>query len=259
MRKTPGMPGPRHLLVLAVAAAGIAAAFFLPPIAQDPAYHDFADRRAWLGVANFWNLASNIPFALVGLYGLGRLAGLQQPALRPAYAIICIGTVLVGAGSAYYHFAPSTPTLVWDRLPMSIAFMALLAAVIQDRMSPKTGRALLGPLVVIGMASVAWWSATELRGQGDLRPYAVVQFLPLLLMPLMLLLFRGAGIRDRWLWVAIGTYALAKLAEHFDAAIYAAGGIVGGHSLKHLLAALAALWILRAFWRDGAATASRGA
>ena len=254
------MPNLRHLLVLAVATAGLIAAFFLPPIPQDPDYHLFADGRAWLGVTNFWSMASNIPFLLVGLYGLGRLASLQQPALRPAYAIICIGVALVGAGSAFYHFAPSTPTLVWDRLPMSITFMALFAAVIQDRMSQEVGRALLGPLIVTGMASVAWWSATELHGHGDLRPYAVVQFLPMLLMPMMLLLFRGTGIRDRWLWIAIGSYALAKLAEHFDAAIYAAGGVIGGHSLKHLLAALAVLSILRAFWwPDAAPTASRGA
>ncbi len=254
------MPNWRHLLVLAVATAGIIAAFFLPRFPQDPAYHQFADGRAWLGVANFWSMASNIPFLLVALYGLGRLASLRQTALRPAYAIICIGVALVAAGSAYYHWAPSTPTLVWDRLPMSIAFMALFAAVIQDRMSQRVGRAMLGPLIVTGMASVAWWSATELQGHGDLRPYAVVQFLPMLLIPMMLLLFRGTGIQDRWLWIAIGSYALAKLAEHFDAAIYAAGGVIGGHSLKHLLAALAVSWILRAFWRgDGPATASRGA
>lgn len=246
--------------MLAVAAAGIVTAFFLPPIPQDPAYHAFADGRAWLGIANFWNVVSNAPFLLVGAYGLGRLSRLSDPTLRPAYVVTCLGIALVAAGSAWYHLAPSTPTLVWDRLPMSIAFMALFAAVIQDRMSAKVGRALLGPLVVIGMASVAWWSATELRGAGDLRPYAVVQFLPLLLMPMMLWLYRGAGLGDRWLWAAIGAYVLAKLAEHFDAAIYAAGGVVGGHSLKHLLAALASLWIVQAFWRqDAAATASRAA
>lgn len=254
-----GTAAARHLLVLAVAVAAITAAFFLPPIAQDPAYHAFADRRAWLGVANFWNAASSAPIMLVGLYGLLRLSRLQSPALRPAYAVLCLGAALVGAGSAYYHWAPSTPTLVWDRLPMSVAFMALFAAVIQDRMSQRVGRALLGPLVVIGMASIGWWIATELRGQGDLRPYAVVQFLPMLLMPMLLLMYRGTGIRDGWLWAAMGAYVLAKLAEHFDAAVYAAGGIVGGHAIKHLLAALAVLLIANAFWRPGAPTASRDA
>lgn len=259
------MPNLRHLLVLAVAIAGIAAVAFQSPVPQDPAYHDFADSRAWLGVPNFWNVISNAPFLLVGALGLGRLTRLQAPALGPAYLVFCAGTALVAVGSAWYHWAPSTPTLVWDRLPMSIGFMALFSAVLQDRMSPKIGRALLGPLVVIGMASIAYWSATELRGAGDLRPYAVVQFLPMLLMPLMLLLYRGTGLRSGWLWASLGTYALAKLTEHFDAAIYAAGGILSGHSLKHLLGVLAVLWAAKAFWRAPAphvkyrATASRDA
>lgn len=261
MRSWRRLPGLRHLPVMAVAAAGIVAAFLLPPIPQDPAYHDFADTRTWFGLANTLNLLTNVPFVLVGLWGLRGLAEVQAPALRPAYVVLCLGIALVGPGSAWYHWAPSTPTLVWDRLPMSVAFMALFAAVIQDRMSQRVGRALLGPLVVAGMASIAWWSATELRGAGDLRPYAVVQFLPLLLMPMLLLLYRGTGTRDGWLWAAMGAYVLAKLAEHFDAAVYAGSGWVSGHSLKHLLAALASLWIVCAFRRpaEAAATASRGA
>ena len=36
--------------------------------------------------------------------------------------------------------------------------------------------------------------------------------------------------------------------EYFDAAVFAAtAGLVAGHALKHLAAALAAWWILRAF------------
>jgi hypothetical protein len=37
----------------------------------------------------------------------------------------------------------------------------------------------------------------------------------------------------------------AKLAEHFDNLLYALGGILSGHSLKHFLAALGAYWLLR--------------
>ena len=37
---------------------------FLPPIAQDPLYHAFADQRALLGVPHFWNVVSNLPFVL---------------------------------------------------------------------------------------------------------------------------------------------------------------------------------------------------
>ena len=100
---------------------------------------------------------------------------------------------------------------------------------IADRISWVAGRALLWPLVVAGIASIAWWVRTEAAGAGDLRPYALVQFLPMLLMPLMLLLWRGEGLSARPLWMAFGAYALAKLAEHFDAAIFAATGM-GGHA-----------------------------
>ena len=238
---------PRRLLVGAVTAAAIAAAFWLDRIPQDPGYHEFADRGALFGIPNFWNVATNLPFLFVGLIGLARRSRLRVPMQRIQYIVFCIGVALVGIGSAWYHWAPSTPTLVWDRLPMTIAFMALFSAVIQDRVSERLGRFLLWPLVIVGAATIAWWYWTELAGRGDLRPYAVVQFLPMLLIPLMVLLFSGRGLRDAWLWATLTAYVLAKVAEYFDAAIYGANGILSGHSIKHLLAALAVWWAIRAF------------
>lgn len=237
----------RRLLIGAVTAAAITAAFWLEPIPQDPGYHEFADRSVLLGIPNFWNVATNLPFLFVGTLGLAWRSRLYSEAQRVQFTVFCIGVALVGFGSAYYHWAPSTPPLVWDRLPMTVAFMALFSAVIQDRVSERMGRALLWPLVVAGVATIAFWYWSELAGRGDLRPYAVVQFLPMLLIPLMLLLFSGRSIRDAWMWATLGTYVLAKLAEYFDAAIYSATSFLSGHSLKHLLAALAVLWAIRAF------------
>jgi hypothetical protein len=237
----------RHLLLGGVTIAAIAAAFWLDPIPQDPGYHEFADDRALFGIQNFWNVATNLPFLIIGMLGLAWQSRLKWGPLRPAYIVLSIGVALVGFGSAYYHWAPSTPTLVWDRLPMTVAFMALFAAVIQDRVSESLGRALLWPLIAAGAATIAWWYWSELGGRGDLRPYAIVQFLPMLLIPLMLLLFRGKALRDAWLWATLAAYALAKAAEYFDAAIYATTGALSGHSLKHLLAALAVWWAIRAF------------
>lgn len=238
---------PLKLVVGAVAVLAIAGVFLLDPIPQDPAYHAFADGRLLFGIANFWNVATNLPFLVIGLAGLGRLSRLSMPSLRPHYIVLCTGVALVGFGSAYYHLAPSVPALVWDRLPMTVAFMALFSAVLSDRLSPWLGRALLGPLVAFGIASIGWWMHTELEGNGDLRPYALVQFLPLVLIPLMLVMARGAGLHSRCLWISLGAYAAAKLAEHFDFAVLAATGVVSGHSLKHLLAALGAWFAIRAF------------
>jgi len=237
----------KEIALALVTAAAVAGVFLLDAIPQDPAYHVFADRRVLFGIPNFWNVATNLPFLIVGLAGWATIRRIASPPLATHYRLLCIAIALVAFGSGWYHLAPSNASLVWDRLPMTVAFMALFSALLADRVSWLLGRALLWPLVVAGMASIAWWMRTEAVGAGDLRAYALVQFLPMLLTPLVLLLWREGGLAARPLWLAIAAYALAKLAEHFDAAIFAATGFVGGHAVKHLLAALATGWIVRAF------------
>ena len=233
----------------AVTAGGVAVAFWLPPLPQDPTYHAFVDRRTFFGIPNFWNVCSNLSFVLVGAFGLRAFSRLRPSSPRSAYVVFCLGAILVGVGSAYYHYAPSTPALVWDRLPMTVAFMALVSMVLRDRISDQGGRVMLWPLVLVGVASVGYWYWSELHGRGDLRAYGVIQFLPMLLIPLMLLLCSGKGLRAPWLWGTLGTYALAKVAEHCDAAIFDTTGIVSGHSLKHVFGSLAVLWAVFAVLR----------
>jgi hypothetical protein len=221
-----------HLLV-AIALALTLAMLAQPPIPQPLSYHRFADTRALLGVANFWNVASNLPFLLVGVAGLAwwaRHRAWIAPQLRAAWAILWLGVALVGLGSSWYHLAPSNPTLVWDRLPMTIAFMAFFAIILAEHIDLRLSK-LLWPLLVAGVLSVVYWQRTD-----DLRPYALVQFLPVLLIPLVLLLYprKGSGA----VWAALGFYVLAKLLEHFDPQIHAAlGQQMSGHSLKHVAAA----------------------
>lgn len=227
------------------------AVFLLDPIPQDPAYHAFADARSFSGIPNFWNVATNLPFLFVGFRGLLRTRRLASPELATHYRVYCGAVALVAFGSGWYHLAPSNASLVWDRLPMTVAFMSLFSALIADRISWFLGRALLWPLVVAGIASIAWWIRGEAAGHGDLRAYGLVQFLPVLLTPLILLMWREGSVATRLLWFGFGAYAAAKLAEHFDVAIYAMTGF-SGHSLKHLLAAAAAWWIAQAFQRSPA-------
>jgi Ceramidase len=229
------------LLLTALAAGGITAAFFLPPIPQDPAYHAFADRRTLFGIASFWNVVSNLPFIAVGIFALGRLSRVPHDGLQLPCLLLGLGVILVGIGSAYYHYRPTTATLVWDRLPMTMTFMALFSLVVSDRVSEPLGRALLWPLICAGAASVAYWYWRELDQRGDLRAYAVVQFLPLLLIPAMLLTSRGRWLSTGWLWGVLAAYLLAKAAESGDGALYDFMGFGGGHSLKHVLAAAAVL------------------
>lgn len=217
------------------------------PIPQAVTYHQFADGRSFLAVPHFWNVVSNLLFLLsggVGLWAVGR--GRSErilPPLRWAYRVFFTGVMLVAVGSAYYHLAPANTTLVWDRLPMTIAFMALFAIIIGEHIEPSLGRRLLIPLLFIGGGSVGYWAYSESLGRGDLRPYLLVQFLPMVIIPLILLLFPVQRGTPWAYWQLLACYLLAKFCEHFDAAIFQMGLGISGHSLKHLLAALGILFL----------------
>ncbi|HSD21934.1 MAG TPA: hypothetical protein VLC54_17925 [Anaeromyxobacter sp.] len=233
----------RVLVFALITAAAVAAPLAAPRLAQDPAYHLFADRRALLGIPNAANVLSNLAFLAVGLLGLSvlraRHAELLDARERAPWAVLFAGVVLTGAGSVVYHLGPTNGTLAVDRLAMTIGFMGLLSAMIAERLDVRIGVALLLPLLVIGAASVLWWYGTELRGSGDLRPYLAVQAYPLLAIPLLLVLGRARYTGSSWLLAALALYATAKLAEVWDAAIFlATARVVSGHTLKHLLAAL---------------------
>ena len=219
--------------------------FLVPPIHQDQAYHLFADERSLAGMRNFLNVASNIPFLFVGIAGLVWLFRDEKVSLldkreRWAYVVFAIGVALTCFGSGYYHDRPSDARLVWDRLPMTIAFMSFFSATISERLSLKAGTTLLIPLLVVGAASVFYWDVT-----GDLRPYVAVQFYPLVAIPLMALMFAPRYTRGSDIAWVIGFYGLAKLLEMFDSQILAGLRFISGHSLKHLSAAVASYLIIR--------------
>jgi hypothetical protein len=228
---------------------------FIPRIPQDPAYHQFADRRAFLGLPLFMNVISNLPIALAGLWGIAILlkrtmpsrvgAVFATPAERWPYLLFSLGSLGIGIGSGYYHLAPDNARLVWDRLPMTLAIMALVAAAITERIGVRSGLAALPALILLGMGSVVYWYRTEQRGIGDLRPYAAIQYYPAVLIPVLLALFPSRYTRGcDWL-AALGWYAAAKGFEFLDRPILAVGNVVSGHTLKHLAAAVAIYWILR--------------
>jgi hypothetical protein len=238
-------------LIAAATFLAVGGLFSHDPIPQNPSYHLFADERNFLAIPNFGNVVSNSLFLIVG--GLGCFRILRRRDMRieneiqSAYLLFFLAVGLIGIGSAYYHLSPSNDTLVWDRLPMSVAFMALFTVVIGEFVSVRLGKILLLPLVLAGIASVLYWHSTELSGQGDLRFYALVQFLPMVIIPIMLGCFRsrfsGAAAYG-WLLMA---YGLAKLCEHFDGEIYQALVFVSGHTLKHVAAAIGLCILLAAY------------
>jgi hypothetical protein len=225
------------------------------PIPQDADYHLFVDERVVWSIPNFWNVVTSIPFAIVGLLGLaklstpGKLKFLHEN--TTAYILLFVGTLLVSFGSAYYHLEPNNQTLVWDRLPMSIAFMALFSIVISEFLSVRSGKALLLPLILTGMLSVAYWHFGESRGNGDLRFYAIVQFYPMIALFIMLFCFRSSYTHVQAYWWLLLAYIIAKLFEHFDAEVYHSLGFISGHSLKHLTAALGVFVLLVFYQKRG--------
>jgi len=226
----------------------VLAVFWIEPIPQDPAYHQFADSRSVFSIRNFWNVISNLPFLAVGVSGLWFLRNRRRQgivdSLYPAYVVFFVGVFATGFGSSWYHLAPDNNTLVWDRLPMTIAFMALFAVVVGEYVCVQSGRRLLMPLLSIGALSVFYWQFTEAGGAGDLRPYALVQFLPIALMPAILLLYRPTFDLKWMYWGMIMLYAFSKLFEYFDYTVFELGYFLSGHTIKHLFAAAATAFFL---------------
>lgn len=242
-------PSKAPLLLLTVAVVIATIAHLLPPIPQPLAYHNFADQRRWLGIPNFGDVVSNLPFALVGIAGLIFLFGagareFSDPRERWPYVVMFASLILTAFGSAYYHLAPGNARLVWDRIPIMMVFMALLAAVIAERVRVAAGLALFPVFEIFGVASVLTWRAGELQGHGDLRFYAAVQVYAILIL-LLALLFAPKYTRGADFAAVVGFYVLAKILEESDRQVFAVGHLVSGHTLKHLAAAAAGYWILR--------------
>lgn len=240
-------------LLMILTATVIVACCMLPRIQQPQSYHRFADHRGFVGIPNFGDVASNLPFAVIGAWGIAFV--LQFRSRRDhrtfldereqwPYLFAFVGLLLTAFGSSYYHLVPDNARLVWDRLPMTITFMSLVSAVVVERISVRLGIWLLPLLLVIGPASVLQWYWSETRGAGDLRFYAAVQAYSALVI-LMALLFPKRYTRTGDFGLVIGFYVLAKLLELLDKQVFDALHFVSGHTLKHLAAAAAGYCILR--------------
>jgi hypothetical protein len=245
----------RHLPT-GIAVCALLALALHGPIAQLPDYHAFADRRVWLDVPYAADVFSNLGFALVGACGLLRLwprrrhAGLA--AAWPGYAVFLAALCLTAVGSTYYHLAPDDHRLVWDRLPIALACAGLLAGARADSHPDMATPVWLAALCVFAVGGVAWWSGT-----GDLRPYLLLQGLPLVLIPLWQARAGAPAAERRAFGLAIALYVLAKFAELNDHALFETLGGLAGHTLKHLLATGAA-WVLVRRLMARADTSPRG-
>ena len=260
---------PRRLrlgILAAVCLAGVLAVFLAPRVPLGPAYHDFADKRTLFGLANALDVLSNIPFCIVGLWGLFWLAG---SAARSSFAdrrepipwaIFFAGVFLTGLGSSWYHLAPSNQRLPWDLLPMTCSFMSLVVSMVMERVSVRAGAIALIPLLLLGVSSVLHWCVTESLGHGDYKFYLFVQFFSPGVLVLLIGLFRPRYTGTRYLILAFALYVAAKLFEIGDYPVYRLlGHRLSGHSIKHVTAAVACYLILEMLRRRRRIPSTRAA
>jgi len=239
-------------LIISLSSLSIIGLAFYGPIAQDIRYHQFADQRILLGVAYFWNVITNFPFIIVGIAGLLRCKKIHDhPQLFKNigfYQLFFLGIALTGFTSAYYHLQPDNIGLFWDRLTMALSFAALFGAVIGDFVDYQLALRLKLPLVSFALLSVGYWIISEFAGVGDLRPYILTQFLPILIIPVIVISWESIVIKKTDI-VLIGlSYAVAKLLEFGDYQLYYFT-YVSGHTLKHIAAVASAFWVYRLLCR----------
>jgi hypothetical protein len=227
----------------------IALPVLLPAMRQPAAYHAFADARSLGAIPNAWNVLSNLAFVVAGL---AMLLGLRRPsakhfnrATQNALFVTAIGLVFTAAGSAYYHAMPGDDPLLWDRVPMTIAFAGIVGAALAQRVTQRAGTCAAIALTLFGPASLIYW-----RMSGNLMPYIVLQGGVMAGLLLLVLLTRARDDPLPWWWVIVW-YGVAKIAELFDGGIFnASGGLVSGHTLKHLFAAMATAGLAYPLWRS---------
>ena len=223
----------RRLIAILIAITGIFFLLWNHLPEQDPiAYFDFADKRQFFGVANFWDVISNLAFLIVG--GLGLFATTRND--RLLFSSLAVASVLTCMGSSYFHLNPNPETLFWDRLPMTIAFAAIIGLIVSDRVNVKAGRLSFYFFSCYGLVSVTGWHF----GWFTLKPYIALQGGCMIFTVLALAAFRRSRhLSDGLLFRVSLFYFLAKVFELQDEKIFNLTGQVSGHSLKHVAAAIA--------------------
>jgi hypothetical protein len=223
-------------LLFAISIVAVVAVFFVKPILQSQDYHQFADQLTFFSIPNFWNVISNLPFVIIGSFGLFNVFNaLKNNPLQASFIWFFIGILLTGFGSAYYHYNPNDATLVWDRLPMTISFMSFLSILFSEFIHVNFGKKALYPFLFLGILSVGYWIVFQ-----DLRMYVLVQFLPISLIPIILFLSKNNLKLKKYFWLVLVAYIVAKFLESYDLFIYSTTyNLISGHTLKHFAAAIA--------------------
>jgi hypothetical protein len=224
-------------IFIALALFGVIFVFSSSPAYDGTDVHFYADQRSFLGIPNFFNVISTVLFLILGLMGLWKLGHQRTTYLRTIWMLFFIATIGIALGSGYYHLAPSDERLFWDRLSISTAFMALLAGVLTERISLDRAKNVVPFLILAGMWSVFYWGKT-----GDLRLYLLMQYFPIVSLPLLCFCFPKK--HDKYIYGVVVFYLLAKVVEIYDVQIFNfTHQMISGLALKQLLAAVGVYFV----------------
>jgi hypothetical protein len=219
-------------------------------IPQNHNYHHFADRQMLYDIPNFWNVVSNAGFVLLGVWGFFKMKNKKSSPAKKVQLTMSIAIFLTGFGSAYYHYNPNNFTLIADRIPMTIVFASFFILVLYRKLEDSSVFTWYLPLLAVSAITVLYWYISEQKGEGDLRPYAIVQYFPILITGYFLTEKSFFQQNKTILW-AILFYALAKIFEYLDLAI-SENFAMSGHPLKHFSASISCWFLIK--WASAKST-----
>lgn len=202
-----------------LALLAIIASPFVLSIVRTPAFHLYPDSRTAL-------VLSNVPFLIVAALSRG----------APWFLRVSVAAIAIGSGA--YHASPGDELLALDWAPIGLTLMLFAATVVDLRVA-----FVLAPALALG--SIAYWLATGgTRSGGNMAPYVVLQAAGVFVPPFIALI-APCRVRASWLFVGVACFMLARAAAAYDRQLLEAIGL-SGHSIKHIIAALAAACALRA-------------
>lgn len=219
-------------------------ALLAPAVVWPEHYHAFIDTRSWWGIPNTMDVLSNAAFAVVGTWGLWRLghwshahrtAVADRPVLYGSALMVGLGLWFTTVGSGIFHWQPNAAGLAVDRMAMSVIFAGLLGMAVAQHISERAGLVTMVTVLTLApaAAAVAWFT-------GNATPWGTVQYGGMLLL-LALVVSRTDQTRTVLVKVLL-MYGLAKACEMADEVVWQlTNGLVSGHTLKHLVAAVAVM------------------
>ena len=183
------------------------------PLPQE--YHNFADKRIFLGIPNTMDVISNIAILIPALY----LLTFKKRTIKSNLLIIHL--ILLALASSYYHINPSNQTLFWDILMIATTYI----------------------IVLIMFSNTNYWKYSD-----DLRLYLII--LIGVLLYLILKYYKNKNLRN-YLYIIVIMNILFRFTEHNDHEIYEfTNDQISGHTLKHIIAGIGIFYVIQLLQKD---------